>query len=139
MSAAFNPSTDYVNPAFLTALTAAGIPYTVNSVGSSGSGAGSGASGAGSAIVNISTNQAASASISGRLIQLISGVGLSGARTPSENSPDVGAIFGLHETNEAGQVTRQSAFLTTPSQPEAAPAPCENVSVGEEVTVCAAE
>jgi autotransporter-associated beta strand protein len=139
LSAAFTPSTDYVNPAFLTALTAAGIPYTVSSVGSSGSRAGSGAGATGSVIINIPTNQAAGASVLGKLNQLISVVGLSSTRTPSENSPDVGMILGLHETNEAGQVTRQSAPLTTADQPEAAPPPCENVSAGEEVTVCAPE
>ena len=139
LSAAFNPSTDYVNPAFLTALTAAGIPYTVSSVGSSGSGVGTGTGGTGSVIVSVQANQAAGASVLGRLNQLISGVGLSGTRTPIEKSPDVGAIFGLHEINEAGQVTRQNASLTSTEQAEAAPPPCENVSVGEEVTVCAPE
>ena len=139
LSAAFTPSIDYVNPAFLTALTAAGIPYTVSSGGSGGSGSGASANGTGSGLVNTSTTQATSASLVGWLNQLLTGSALGNGRTSIERSTDVGTIFGLHEANEAGQTTKQSASLIVSQQTEPYQPPCEDVSVGEDVTVCTAD
>jgi hypothetical protein len=142
LSAAFTPSIDYVNPAFLTALTAAGIPYTVSSGdsgGSGGSGSNASTNGAGSGMVNTSTTQATSASLVGWLNQLLIGSALANGRTSIEGSTDVGTIFGLHEANEAGQTTKPSASLTVSQQTEPYQPPCEDASVGEDVTVCTAD
>jgi autotransporter-associated beta strand protein len=141
LSAAFTPSTDYVNSAFLAALTAAGIPYTVGSVGTgdSGSGGASGSSGIGSVIVNIAATQATSASVVGWLNQLVLGSVASKVRIPAERSPDIGTIFGMHEANDAGQSTQQSSLLTVAQQPNQSVPPCEEVSISGLITVCVAE
>ena len=141
LSAAFTPSTDYVNPAFLAALTAAGIPYTVSSggTGDSSSGGASGSSGTGSIIVNIAATQATSASVVGWLNQLVIGSVASKVRIPAERSPDIGTIFGMHEANDAGQSTQQSSLLTVAQQPNQSVPPCEDVSINGLLTVCVAE
>jgi hypothetical protein len=139
LSAAFTPSIDYVNPAFLTALTAAGIPYTVRSAGAGGFGSSASVSVAGSGMVNTSTTQATTASVVGWLNQLLAGSALVNVRTPIKRSPDVGTIFGLHEVNEVGQATKQSASLTVAQKKEPYQPPCVDVSVGEDISVCTAD
>jgi hypothetical protein len=151
LSAAFTPSIDYVNPAFLTALTAAGIPYTVRSAGAGGFGSSASVSVAGSGMVNTSTtqattasvvdwfNQPTTASVVGWLNQLLAGSALVNVRTPIKRSPDVGTIFGLHEVNEVGQATKQSASLTVAQKKEPYQPPCVDESVGEDISVCTAD
>jgi hypothetical protein len=90
-------------------------------------------------MVNTSTTQATTASVVGWLNQLLAGSALVNVRTPIKRSPDVGTIFGLHEVNEVGQATKQSASLTVAQKKEPYQPPCVDVSVGEDISVCTAD
>lgn len=144
LSVAFEPSSDYVNPDFLSALTAAGIPYTVSprgryERGGSDSAGISNRSGTGYDNASIVAAQATSEAIATLLRQL--GVVSDSANIlgATGHSPDVGTVFAMHEANEGGQAIKQSAVLTVAQHSDQNAPPCEQVSISSDITVCAAE